>query len=242
MRREINKRLRKCAELVRDGAVLADVGTDHAYLPIFLLEEGKIERAVLSDINKGPLDRAYDNVREANLVDKTELVLTDGAAALEGKGITDYTIAGMGGELIASIIENAPHLKDEGISLVLQPMSRPEALRSYLYENGFSIDMEEYVFDEGKYYVAMRASYTGVYELISSADAHFGKEEFFKQPISPDMLAYMMRAKNALLRIVDGKASGGADSDEEKELIAELEKRLSPKNSDSHALPPHFFK
>ena len=241
MKSKINKRLRKCAELVREGAVLADVGTDHAYLPIYLLSEGKIERAVLSDINKGPLEKAYVNTKEAGFLDKTELVLTDGARELLGKGITDYAIAGMGGELIASIIDNAPHLKEEGINLILQPMSRPEALRSYLYENGFSIEREEYVFDEGKYYVCMLASYVGVYEILSVADAHFGKEEFFEEELSSEMLEYMKKAKTALERVKESKKSAGIDVSEEEELLRELNKRLTKEDKRNNVLPVHFF-
>ena len=88
----ISPRLAVCAQLVRSGAVLADVGTDHAYLPIHLLSLGKIERAVASDINEGPLEKARTNVMQSGFSDKACTVLTNGAAALSESGATDYAI------------------------------------------------------------------------------------------------------------------------------------------------------
>ena len=93
----IDARLMSSANFVRAGAVLADIGTDHGYLPIVLLKEGRIERAVMSDINEGPLATARRNVEDEGLSDKCTLILSDGALALEGLGITDYSICGMGG-------------------------------------------------------------------------------------------------------------------------------------------------
>ena len=105
----LDKRLLSCADYVRAGAVFADIGTDHGYLPLFLLRSGRIERAYLSDVNEGPLSSARANAASEGLLDRCEFTLADGAAALSGKGITDYAICGMGGELIASIIDAAEH-------------------------------------------------------------------------------------------------------------------------------------
>ena len=89
---DITKRLLSAGELVREGAVLADVGTDHGYLPIYLILRGKIERAILSDINAGPLETARANAASSGVSQYVELVLTDGAKALSDKGATDYSI------------------------------------------------------------------------------------------------------------------------------------------------------
>ena len=172
----IGARLRACASFVREGAVLADVGTDHAYLPIFLFASGKIERAVLSDINAGPLAVAEENVRANGFYDRSSLVLCDGAGALAGMGITDYAICGMGGELIADIISRAEQLRDSSVRLILQPMSRVAALRTYLFENGFKILRELYSTEEDKHYVTILAEYTGERVEFSPHEAHFGKE------------------------------------------------------------------
>ena len=118
MKHPIGKRLLSAAEFVRQGAYFADIGTDHAYLPLFLLEGGKIERAVCSDINAGPLETAKRNAEEYGLSDRIIFRLTSGAEGLSDMGITDYAICGMGGELIAEIIESAPHLKDGAVRLI----------------------------------------------------------------------------------------------------------------------------
>lgn len=224
----INKRLLACSSLVTEGAYLADVGTDHGYLPIYLLEGGKIQRAVLSDINEGPLAKARENVILFGLSDSVELILSDGASALSGKGITDLCVAGMGGELIAAIISKAPFIKTDRVKLILQPMSRPEALRAYLWDNGFEITNEIYVTDEGKHYVCLCAEFSGGSPEYSRADALFGRAEFFS-PLSESMSAYMSAKLSSLCRVIEGKRLGGADFSEEEAVLSELRKRLSAK-------------
>ena len=202
----LGPRLEAVARLVSCGAILADVGTDHGYLPIYLLESGKIEKAVLSDINKGPLEKARTNVRLHNLEERVELCLTDGAADLANKGITEYSICGMGGELIADIIAAAPQLAERGIGLILQPMSRAEALRSYLWDNGFIIVDEVYSSEDGKYYVCMRVEYTGEKIRYTTPEAHFGKAV---QPHGDSAAnGYLMTKLSALRKAKEGRLMG----------------------------------
>ena len=222
----INKRLLVCSELVREGAVLADVGTDHAYLPIYLLAQSKIERAVLSDINQGPLNKARENSEKAGFIDRVELKLCNGAKELSDTGATDYAICGMGGELIADIIKHAPHLKNENINLILQPMSKPEALREYLFSNGFEILKERYVTDTGKHYVCILARYSGVNTPYERVDIHFGTRSVFKNAKSQEELIYMNEKIKSLKRAVDGKRLGGIDADSETELLSALCERM----------------
>ena len=146
----LNARLLSAAELTRQDATFADIGTDHAYLPLFLLDTGRIRYAYCSDINEGPLASAKRNAEERGRLSDTEFILTDGATVLAGKGITDYAICGMGGELIADIIDRAPHLKDSNVNLILQPMTKQEKLRTYLASSGFSVTNESYSYDGGK--------------------------------------------------------------------------------------------
>ena len=174
MKSALNARLFSVAELVRQGAVLADIGTDHAYLPIFLLERGTIRHAYLADVNSGPLASARENAAEHGLLDKVTLVLADGAASLSESSATDYAICGMGGELIASIIDAAPHLRCGEIRLLLQPMTRQAHLRRYLYENGFNIEREVYTTEGDKHYVVMQVRYVGVSRTIDDAEAEIG--------------------------------------------------------------------
>ena len=222
----LDKRLLSCAEFVRAGAVFADIGTDHGYLPLFLLREGRITRAYLSDVNRGPLSSAERNATEEGLSDKCEFILTDGARALCDKGITDYAICGMGGELITRIIGDAPHLFTEGTRLILQPMTKQECVRRFLVENGFSVITERFSFDSGKYYVTVVAEYTGAKLEISDEDAELG----FKMAHDGDRveyLGYLEGKKKAVLKALNGKIKGGVDTSEEEAALRLIEERIS---------------
>lgn len=132
----LDKRLQLCAELVR-GKRVCDVGTDHAYLVAELLTSGKCVSAVAADINEKPLAAARETIEKACLLDRAELILSDGLKNIPESGITDIVIAGMGGELIYKILSKCGWLK--GKNLILQPMSRSEFLIKKLCENGFEI-------------------------------------------------------------------------------------------------------
>ena len=221
----IDARLMSSANFVRAGAVLADIGTDHGYLPIFLLKAGKIKRAVLSDINEEPLAAARRNVEDEGLSDKCTLILADGAASLSGLGITDYTICGMGGELIADIIDGAPDMRRPGIRLILQPMSRQAALRRKLFSLGFSVLDEKYSSVSGKHYVTVLAEYTGIAHTVSDIEAELGFE-FSHTDDRADYVLYMQTKLASLERAARGMMMGGDDVSREKALIEEIKRRL----------------
>ena len=221
---KVGERLLSASRFVRQGAYFADIGTDHAYLPVFLLLEGKISRAVCSDINAGPLEVAKKNAEEYGVSGKVDFVLTDGAGALSGRGITDYAICGMGGELIADIIERAPQLRDVGVRLILQPMSREGILRRYLAESGFSIIGESYSYDGGKYYISMAVEYTGEKRVISDCCAEFG--DIYKALPSEEAEGYLKKKISALEKTSRGKMLGGEDNSYEEALISEAKERL----------------
>ena len=217
----LNARLLCAAELTRQDATFADIGTDHAYLPLFLLDSGKIKFAYCCDINEGPLASARKNAEERNRLSETEFILTDGAAVLSGKGITDYAICGMGGELIADIIDRAPHLRDEKVHLILQPMTKQEKLRAYLASSGFRILKESYSFDAGKYYVCLLAVYDGNGREISVIEALAGMSdsEFLGTECRRK---YLENKLASLIRATDGKKDAGIDCAEDEKLIASL--------------------
>ena len=212
--------------------MLADVGTDHAYLPIYLLEKGKINRAVLSDINEGPLNKARENSERAGFINRVELHLCNGAQKLYACGATDYAICGMGGELIADIIEHAPHLKDKNINLILQPMSKVEVLREYLFSKGFEILKERYVTDTGKHYVCILARFSGVNTPFSEIDTYFGRIEEFREANSPELQRYMSAKLESLGRTVEGKRLGGLNAEKEIYIASELEKRMKENDTE----------
>lgn len=156
----LSPRLLSAAELVRQNAFVADVGTDHAYLPIYLCLAGRIRGGVASDINRGPIERAMQNIARYGLGDKLFTRLTPGLEGIEEFSPTDILILGMGGELIASILSDAPWIRNKDISLCLQPMTHAEALRKYLFENGFEVTDERIVREGEKLYQIILARYT----------------------------------------------------------------------------------
>ena len=137
--KKLGARLQSACAYLSAGGTVADIGTDHAYLPIEIIKKGLSQRAVACDINRGPIESARRNIEAAGLSDRIDTMQTDGLHGVEGFHPTDILIFGMGGELIAKILSEAPWVKDEGIGLILQPMSHAEILRRWLSENGFSI-------------------------------------------------------------------------------------------------------
>lgn len=213
----LDGRLSSAAKFVRQGARFADIGTDHAHLPIFLLKSGRINYAVCSDINEGPLASARENALLAAVTDKIDFTLANGADALREKEVSDIAVCGMGGELIAEIITRADFLKKEGVRLILQPMSKQSALREALASLGFSVIDEDYSTSVGKLYVTLCAEYIGKSYEIDEFEAEFGKKEFLKDP-SGVKREFLMRKANALLRAAEGKAEGGEKNSKEKRL------------------------
>ena len=170
----LGERLSTCASLVRQSAFLCDVGTDHAYLPIYLCEAGTVSSAVASDIKKGPLLRAQENIAAHRLSDRIDTVLTSGLCGLESRGFTDIVIAGMGGLMIRDIIKEASFLRDPRIALVLQPMKNEDELRLWLAQNGFAITDERLAFDTGKIYQIIRAVFDGRERTVGETELLLG--------------------------------------------------------------------
>ena len=220
MKHPVGSRLLSAAGFVRQGAYFADIGTDHAYLPLFLLSNGIIERAVCSDVNAGPLASAKSNAKEAGFSEKMVFMLTDGAEALSGLGVTDYAVCGMGGELIANIIDRAPELRDEKINLILQPMTRHGELRRYLCENGFRILNEAHSYEAGKYYVCINARYTGECRSLTDLEAELG-EIAPRVELSAEKRGYLESRLRAIKKARDGKIKGGDSASYENAILDE---------------------
>ena len=145
---ELSPRLRMVAELVPQGAQLADVGTDHAYLPAALLLEGTIASAIAADLRQGPLSRAKATVQTYGLTGRIGFRLCDGLKGIRPEEANVVVIAGMGGETIADILSAAPWTREPGKTLILQPMSSMSDLRRWLWENDYQI-LEERLAREG---------------------------------------------------------------------------------------------
>lgn len=155
----LGRRLQMVASLVRPGGTVADVGTDHGRLPVWLVLSGRSRAAVAGDVRPGPLEAARRTVTEFAAGDQVRLVLSDGLARIPA--VDDVVIAGMGGELIASIIEAGAFVRSPAVRLVLQPMTAEEELRRYLCRAGFAIRQEAAAREGRHLYLAMAAQYTG---------------------------------------------------------------------------------
>lgn len=159
MRVQLSMRLSAVANMVTFSGILADVGTDHGYIPVFLAGEKRIQRAVAMDINRGPLERAREHIRQFGLEDRIETRLSDGLSALEPGEVDSIVIAGMGGALMERILQQGEAVARTAQELILQPQSEVMDFRRFLRENGYEITAEDMVFEDRKYYPMMRAVY-----------------------------------------------------------------------------------
>lgn len=148
---QLQPRLALLAELVPDGCRLADVGTDHGYLPVYLLQQGRISGAIAADIGAEPLEHAR-RTAETYQVTGLTLRLCDGLADIRPDEVDTVAIAGMGGETIIHILENAPWTRESGRLLLLQPMTKAAELRKWLSVNGYCFTDERLVWDKGYLY------------------------------------------------------------------------------------------
>ena len=163
---KLTDRLLKIASLVSDGKKIADIGTDHGYIPVYLLKEGKVPFAVLADVNKGPLDNAHKEVIQNNLLDKVDLRLGSGIEILVIGEVEEVIIAGMGGILISELLEAKKEVAHNVEKLILQPMQAQEELRYYLLNNGYEILEEVLVREDFRIYEIIVAKYTGKNTII----------------------------------------------------------------------------
>lgn len=150
---QLSERLKRVASHVPVGAVLADIGSDHAYLPCYLALKGDIKGGIAGEVVKGPYESALKQVRQEGLQDKIQVRLASGLAAIEkNDGITAVTIAGMGGPLITSILEEGK-AKLEGVGrLVLQPNVHAKSIREWAASNSWTIKDEEILKENDKIY------------------------------------------------------------------------------------------
>lgn len=169
----ISKRLELVASFVPQGAVLLDVGSDHAYLPIELVERGQIEGAIAGEVVDGPYQSALKNVEAHGLKEKIQVRLANGLAAFEeADQVSVITIAGMGGRLIATILEEGLEKLANVERLILQPNNREDDLRIWLQEHGFQIVAESILEEAGKFYEILVVE-AGQMKL-SASDVRFG--------------------------------------------------------------------
>ena len=153
---ELSKRLYAVASLVTEGASVADIGTDHGYIPIYLTEQKIASKVIALDINKGPLERARMHIIGHGLKDQIETRLSDGLKAVDPGEVDTMIAAGMGGGLVIKILEEGKDVVDQLYTCILQPQSEIQRVREYLATNHLKIIAEDMVEEDGKFYPMMK--------------------------------------------------------------------------------------
>ena len=214
----LSPRLLTCAAMIR-GRTVCDIGTDHAYLPVWLIVNERADRVIATDVREGPLHAAQETLKRFRVTERITLCLSDGFDRVSPhEGITDAVIAGMGGETIRDILSaaSAAFLR-EGVNLVLQPMTKAEILRVWLAENGFAVTKETAVKDI-RVYTVMQAHYTGGRHSLSAAESCIGRLQH-SDPLTSE---YLTGVQERLRKKADGLAASGSGED-----AAEIRKTIS---------------
>lgn len=203
----LSERLLKIAEDI-DCVCLADIGTDHGYIPIYSVENGNCKRAIACDINEGPLKAAMENIAEKGLSEKIETRLSNGLEKLKPNEADTIVIAGMGGFLIRDILEAGKDKIGEHTSLLLQPMVAPSELREYLIRNGYNIYKEKLAREGEKFYNIL---------LVKKGTCTYSEKEIlFGRGLEEDKnyADYMNFHKGVLTKIIEGLKKSSNKDDE----------------------------
>ncbi len=214
---KLDTRLKMAAEEVRQGKRIADIGTDHAYLPAYLIENGICPSAIAADIGKGPLENAKKVVSTSkDLTEKIELRLSDGLKEINENEADDIIIAGMGGILIAEILSAAPWVKNKEKRIILQPMSHAEDVRKYLCENGFEIIREKASTDGKHNYILIVAEFTDKQNDKDNAFYYKGLIQHDKSEVAQK---YHRMRMASLIKKRDALKNAGKDVTEIENII-----------------------
>lgn len=215
---QLQPRLALLAQLVPQGARLADIGTDHGYLPVWLLQQGRIRSAIAADIGRGPLAHAGRTAEQYGV--ELELRLCDGLKGIGAEEADCIVIAGMGGETIQQILEDSPWPRERDCTLLLQPQTKVEQLRRWLAEVGYVCRQERLVWDKGKLYVVLRMA--AGEPFVPTREQLYGGFCLEGDPLYGDYLEAQLRR---LRRRLEGLQKGGGDDDGLPQLIAALEQK-----------------
>lgn len=221
---QLSLRLSAIAEMVTQGNRLVDVGCDHGYLPVYLIQEKRIPSAIAADVGKGPLSRAQEHISQYGLDKYIETRLSDGLREIKkGEGDT-LVIAGMGGPLMERILTDGREVLCGFKELILQPQSDIGHVRHFLFENGYQIIREDSVLEDGKFYFIMKAVHGIQSPVWAEEEIEFGGLLLEKRhPILKQYLERELRIRNEIL--IQIKDASGASAVQRKEEVRE-EKRL----------------
>ena len=223
-----DRRLEVAASFGRRGARVADIGTDHASLPIYLVGNGIAPCALACDINEGPLRAANLNIASAGLSDRIATRLTDGLNGIEDFSPEDIYILGMGGELISRILLASQLSRKSGVRLILQPMTHSQDLRRALLENGFNITDETLVRDRERVYQIIAAEYDGVIRTVTEAELWLGTQNIERGGEELRELASLYAS--GLEKKIKGFAEAGKTDEQANELYFEFKRIVETVN------------
>lgn len=207
----LNKRLSACSEYVKGSGIVCDIGTDHAHLPVYLVEKGMCRSAYACDIAEGPLECAKKSVELVGLADKIKLIQSDGLKNVPSSGISDIVIAGMGGELIIDILKPAEWIR-EGVNLILQPNTKEILLIKWLYGNGYSVVSKKACIDGRFTYIILNAIYSG--EKLGISDYECITKGL--DPCDDAAYAYIIKQADRFKAAAKGMLKGGNTADIEE--------------------------
>lgn len=216
---KLSKRLMEVAGFVTPGYTVSDIGTDHGYVPIYLIENGLADRVIAMDINRGPLMKAKQNISERGLADRIELRLSNGFEKLSAGEADIAVIAGMGGELIKRILINGQAVVNQLKELVLSPHSEIDVVRRYLHGAGFKIVKEKMLVDEGKYYTIIKAV-RGKDRKYTEAEYRYGA--LLIEEKSEVLQEFLENKRNKYVRIIE-KIEQGMSEQRTEELKNEYQ-------------------
>jgi len=206
---KLTNRLKVIASLVPGGSIVADIGTDHGYLPIYLLKNNDVRHVYATDVNRGPLQAAKEFVTENKEMKRVDLILGDGLSCVKKKNVDGAVIAGMGGILIQEIIQR-DFDKAKALSwMILQPMTAPEKLREYLMQNGFEIIREELAKEQRRIYQIMLVKYTGEStNYQNSFYYHIGEKNVKENhPLTGELIEQYKAKQQKILRKCEEKTT-----------------------------------
>ena len=215
---KLSKRLQTIADFVKKNLVVADIGTDHAHIPIYLIENNIIDKAYACDINKGPLEKAKENIENFGVSENIVLRLSNGLDKMSNKEADTIIIAGMGGELIIDILERGKSFFDKKNTFILSPHTKTDEVRDYLLRKGFEILKEDMCIAEGKFYTVMEVRYTENKLMYSEAELLYGK--FLIENKHPTLLEFLKKEEEKYISIL---SNIGLNEDRKKELRHRLD-------------------
>jgi tRNA (adenine22-N1)-methyltransferase len=201
---KLSRRLETIASFVPEGSAVADIGTDHGYIPIHLVQEGKAKHAIAMDVRKGPLLRAQAHIHEAGLEAHVEVRLSDGLLKLEQNEADCVVIAGMGGELIIHILEEGRGLWEGIPHWVLSPHSELDKVRRFLEEQEFFTWRETMIKEEGKFYTVMGINRTNKAGEKDEREISYRYGRSLIESKDPVLKEYLKKEEEQLEQIMSG--------------------------------------